>query len=68
MSAEKLKKEEYNERKFNVGRLFEKKGMINMSQIVLKNGDCLDIMDELIKQNVNYHEAKDFVASRKLKA
>ena len=45
MSAEKLKKEEYNERKFNVGRLFEKKGMINMSQIVLKNGDCLDIMD-----------------------
>ena len=23
-----------------------------MSQIVLKNGDCLNIMDELIKQNI----------------
>ena len=34
-----------------------------MSQIVLKNGDCLDIMDELIKQNIKI----DMILNQKIK-
>lgn len=30
----------------------KKKGMINISQIVLKNGDCLEVMDKLIEQDI----------------